>query len=148
MSACSWEQLVDEWSRSCEILSSLIGEPVTTGSVPGGFYSRQVAEAAARAGIRNLFTSEPTARPQHVAGCTVLGRYSIDRSVTVDAMSAIASGRLFPRLRQTLLWKAKAVAKSLAGPLYARLRKQWLEHQYKSNPSSNQEPRQLSGTPQ
>ena len=147
MSYCSWEQLVNEWRRSCEILADITGAPVTTGSVPGGFYSRRVAQAAAQAGIRILYTSEPTTRPHHVDGCTVFGRYSVDRSVTVEAMSAIVSGRLLPRLRQAFLWKAKALAKMVAGPLYAGFRDQWLGHDYEAIQSEGREARRLSGTP-
>jgi peptidoglycan/xylan/chitin deacetylase (PgdA/CDA1 family) len=47
MSACSWSELLDEWSRSARELESMIGAPVHTGSIPGGYYSRRVAEAAA-----------------------------------------------------------------------------------------------------
>jgi peptidoglycan/xylan/chitin deacetylase (PgdA/CDA1 family) len=148
MSGCSWELLLDEWRRSCEILADITGAPITTGSVPGGFYSRRVAEAAAQAGIRILYTSEPTTSPHHVDGCTVFGRYSIDRSVTVEGMSAIVSGRLLPRLRQAFLWKAKGLAKTLAGPLYAGIRNQWLGHDYEVVQSEARESKRTSGTPQ
>lgn len=62
MSLCDDEILADEWARSVEMLSELLGEKVDTASVPGGYYSRRVAEAAAAAGIRILFNSEPTTR--------------------------------------------------------------------------------------
>lgn len=62
ISSCSRERLLDEWQRSCDVLSEIIRQPVTTASVPGGFYSRDVARAAAAAGIRVLFNSEPTTR--------------------------------------------------------------------------------------
>jgi len=51
MSFCSRAELLQEWGRSCEILAGILGAPVTVASVPGGFYSRAVAEAAAEAGI-------------------------------------------------------------------------------------------------
>ncbi|HEY2250587.1 MAG TPA: polysaccharide deacetylase family protein, partial [Planctomycetaceae bacterium] len=128
MSACTWEQLGDEWRRSAEVLSSIIGEQVTVASVPGGFYSRRVAQAAAQAGIRTLFTSEPTVRQTTVDGCAVVGRYSIDRSVSARQMAAIAAGRVIPRLRQALVWQAKKVAKTMAGSLYAAVRKRVLSN--------------------
>src|SRR2546421_11759443 len=79
ISACGREQLVEEWRRSCAVLSDILGEAVTTASVPGGFYSKAVAEAAAEAGVRLLYTSEPTTRTWTVAGCEVRGRYSVVR---------------------------------------------------------------------
>src|SRR5258707_1729352 len=52
MSSCTWEELAGEWRRSCAMLADILGEPVKTASVPGGFYSRRVGEAAAHIGIQ------------------------------------------------------------------------------------------------
>lgn len=133
MSACSWDQLVDEWRRSCDVLSDIIGEQVTAASVPGGFFSRRVAQAAAQSGIRTLFTSEPTARQRVVDGCQVLGRYSIDRGVSADQVAAIAAGRVSPRLKQALLWNAKKIAKTLAARLYVATRERFLRRSCPQN---------------
>ena len=54
MAACSWEQLLDEWSRSAAVLAQALGRPVSTASVPGGLYSASVGRAAA--GFSTLFT--------------------------------------------------------------------------------------------
>ena len=51
-----------EWSESRQRLEDMLGHAVTVGSVPGGYFSRAVAEAAAEAGLQVLFTSEPTTR--------------------------------------------------------------------------------------
>ena len=48
------------WSRSRRILEEIVEQPVESGSVPGGFYSRDVASRAAQAGLHVLFNSEPT----------------------------------------------------------------------------------------
>src|SRR5262249_19707928 len=73
ISHCSSVQLHDEWERSCSFLSDVLGEPIRTGSVPGGYYSRRVANAAVRAGVRMLFTSEPTVRVNHAGDCAIFG---------------------------------------------------------------------------
>jgi peptidoglycan/xylan/chitin deacetylase (PgdA/CDA1 family) len=133
MSALTWEQLVDEWRRSCDVLSAILGEQITVASVPGGVYSHRVAQAAAHAGIRTLFTSEPTARHWVVEGCAVMGRYSIDRGVSAEQMAAIAAGRVMPRLRQAVMWQAKKVAKSMAGALYSAVRERLLRSSHSQN---------------
>ena len=46
------EQIAEEWLRSAGVLGDILGHPVETASVPGGFYSPTVARLAARAGIR------------------------------------------------------------------------------------------------
>jgi peptidoglycan/xylan/chitin deacetylase (PgdA/CDA1 family) len=120
-------ELLDEWRRSRDVLSETLGEDVVVASVPGGFYSERVARAAARAGIRILFNSEPTTAIRRVDGCLILGRYSIMRQTAAETAGAIVGGRLSPRYRQYLYWNGKKVAKMLAGPLYARIRKSMLK---------------------
>lgn len=130
MSFCSRDELLREWRESCELLSNIVGEPVTVASVPGGFYSRAVAEAAAEAGIRVLFNSEPTARLRMVDGCLVVGRYSLYRGAPAGTAAALASGRVLPRLRQSLHWNMKKVAKALGGRAYLYLRERLLTRAY------------------
>jgi peptidoglycan/xylan/chitin deacetylase (PgdA/CDA1 family) len=120
-------ELLEEWRRSREVLSETLGEDVVVASVPGGFYTERVARAAARAGIRILFNSEPTTSLRHVDGCLILGRYSIMRQTAAETAGAIVGGRRSPRYRQYLYWNGKKVAKLLAGPLYARIRKSMLK---------------------
>jgi peptidoglycan/xylan/chitin deacetylase (PgdA/CDA1 family) len=126
MSSCSWTQLCDEWSRSCDCLGEILGQPTLSASVPGGFYSHDVARAAARAGIKLLFNSEPTTHEFSVDGCQIAGRYNVYRGMTsADAASLIRSP--LRRFRQSAFWNAKKVAKTFAGPTYKSLRN-WMLH--------------------
>ena len=126
MAACSTQQIRDEWARSTARLAEILREKITVASIPGGMYSREVAEAAANAGIRTLFTSEPVTRIWNVSSCTVLGRYAMQRNTTADVAAAIARGDRGPRLSQYLLWNAKKIAKKAAGESYLRVRKRLL----------------------
>jgi peptidoglycan/xylan/chitin deacetylase (PgdA/CDA1 family) len=130
MSSCSREELQHEWRTSCTTLADLLGEPVTTASVPGGFYSRAVAEAAAHAGIRLLFNSEPTMRWEEVNGCRIAGRYTVYRGMTAEAVAALAAGRRAPQLRQALSWNLKKLAKAVGGRAYLSLRQLLLARAY------------------
>jgi peptidoglycan/xylan/chitin deacetylase (PgdA/CDA1 family) len=116
------EVLVTEWKESTERLATIVGHPVTVASVPGGYYSRRVAEAAAEVGIETLFTSEPTATVRTVNGCRVLGRYVIMRGMGPEWAAGFATAKIAPRLLQALLWNAKRAAKALGGEAYLRLR--------------------------
>ena len=122
MSHLSPQQMLQEWKASTERLEAIVGHPVTVASVPGGYYSTRVAEAAAEAGIDTLFTSEPTAREQIVNGCRVVGRYVVQRGMGPEWSAGFAAGALSPRLRQAALWKAKRIAKALGGSVYLRVR--------------------------
>lgn len=122
MSHCTWDEMIKEWSVSIKMLSEIVGERVRVASVPGGHYSRQVAQSAAQSGIDLLFTSEPTASTRKVDDCTVLGRYVIRRWTSPEAAAAIASGSVAPRLRQTIFWNAKKILKAVGGDYYSKAR--------------------------
>lgn len=127
MAMCSREQLLDEWRRSREALSEVLGAPVITASVPGGYYSRAVGQAAADAGLELLFNSEPTTRSYRIDGCLVLGRYSIYRGMTAAQAAALVAPGPAARLGQAIVWNAKKVAKAVGGAGYLRLRRRLLE---------------------
>ena len=122
MSHCSQEQLTDEWSKSIHLLSEILGEPVDTASVPGGYYSKRVAETAAATGIRMLFNSEPTTRIHSVLGCLVIGRYNIFRGTPADVSGDLVSLHSQARSHQWMYWNFKKVAKKVAGRPYLAVR--------------------------
>jgi peptidoglycan/xylan/chitin deacetylase (PgdA/CDA1 family) len=112
-----------EWRQSVDILSQLLGEPVTVASVPGGFYSTSVARAAAATGIRYLFTSEPTVNTHRVDGCLVLGRYALWRGMPPSVALALALGTDSARQRQWFMWNVKKPLKRFARPVYGFVRR-------------------------
>lgn len=112
----------DEWKHSIEILETILGAPVESASVPGGYYRPFVAAAAAACGIRWLFTSEPVTRVGHVAACAVYGRYTIRRSTGPAFVLSLLGRRSLARTSQWTAWNLKKVAKMIAGDAYLRLR--------------------------
>jgi peptidoglycan/xylan/chitin deacetylase (PgdA/CDA1 family) len=134
MSHVSWEQMQREWRSSTQALAQILGEPVKVASVPGGYYSRRVSEAAALAGIEALFTSEPTNRARESGGCLVLGRYVVRRGMGPEWSGGFAAGRLAPRWKQTAFWTAKRSAKALGGEAYLRLRERLLRISGRNQP--------------
>lgn len=129
-SALSCDEMRREWADSRRMLEDVLGAEMTTASVPGGYYSRQVAEAAAEAGIRLLFNSEPrrrraTARiPQtEVRNATVdiVGRFTIRHGDPPDTGQRLVSPRPWARCRAWASWNAKGLVKPLLGDSYARI---------------------------
>jgi len=123
-------ELLREWTESCKALSDVTGVATTTASVPGGYFSTKVAEAAAQAGIEVLFTSEPTPAVQMVGGCMVLGRYTVRRSTPASVVGAIAAGEKWPRYLQTAAWSLNKAAKKISGPGYLTVRRLILARVY------------------
>jgi len=110
--------LREEWRRSVDTLEQILGEPVQTASVPGGFMSTPVLHAAESMGIRTLFTSEPTTRVWHSDSCAVLGRYALLRDSAPAVAVALATGQGGARLKQWAAWNVKKPLKRWAGPVY------------------------------
>ena len=116
------EQLREEWRGSVEVLSEILGESVTVASVPGGFYAPRVTAAAAAAGIRLLFNSEPTMEIEKVDDCLVLGRFTVYRGLSARYAGKLAAGSRSVLRRQRLLWETKKVLKTVASPLWDEAR--------------------------
>lgn len=120
---CTPEQMFAEWRDSRLKLENIIGSEVSCGSVPGGTYVPAIAVAAAKAGYRSLFSSEPTSTVHDVAGCRVIGRYGILRTTSAAEAAKLATGDFVACSRQQALWNAKKVLKKVAAKPYAAARK-------------------------
>ena len=130
MSQCSQSQLVEEWTQSIARLSDILGHSVEVASIPGGAYGKNVARAAAAAGIRWLFTSEPVRASWQINGCTMLGRYGIECEDAPRKAAAFVAEDWTVLTREWMGWNAKKTIKRLGGPLYYKLRRwqQNLQH--------------------
>jgi peptidoglycan/xylan/chitin deacetylase (PgdA/CDA1 family) len=120
-SACPWDRMVAEWADSRSALEDVLGRHVEVGSLPGGYLSRRAARAAAEAGLRVLFTSEPVVRPWSIDGCVLLGRFTVRPGESPAALAALAAGSRTPWLRQRVWWTAKKLVKPVLGSAYPRL---------------------------
>ncbi len=124
MGKCGYEEVKTEWVRSVEKLSDILGEQVETASIPGGYYTLEVAKAASASGIRALFTSEPVKKAFSVDECLVFGRYTVVRGAPPSVSRELASNMVSQeQIRQFLLWNVKKVAKKVVGNQYLALQK-------------------------
>ena len=128
MASLSREEIFDEWRVSTGKLAEILSERVTVASVPGGFYSKEVAECAEANGIEFLFNSEPTTTLHCVGNCLVLGRYAVQSWMKAGEAAAIAGGDLSPRLKQNFIWNAKKPFKKAGGETFLKLRKFLINH--------------------
>lgn len=122
MARLSHEELASEWRLSRDRLHDCLGFAPTSASVPGGYYSDQVAHAAAESGYRLLFTSDPGDRVRLVGGIEVLGRWAVWSTTPAATAAAYTRPRSMARARLRLEWRAKHAAKSLNPRLYDVLR--------------------------
>lgn len=118
----SWDAMIGEWRDSVNRLSDILGEEVITASVPGGYYSEQVAMAASVVGVRALFTSEPTRRSHMVGTCRVFGRYVILAGTAHDRAVQLLRGSYLLRSKEHVVWTLKKAGKTFGGEAYLKLR--------------------------
>lgn len=122
ISACPPAQIADEWSRSVARITAETGTDTISASVPGGYYSREVGQAAARAGIRVLFTSQPVPTAKTADGLLLVGRYAIRHTTTASDAASAAAGNTLPWTRQRAAWAARQTVKRATGRHYRRIR--------------------------
>jgi peptidoglycan/xylan/chitin deacetylase (PgdA/CDA1 family) len=128
MSHQTWEEVREEWTASVGCLADILREEVTTASVPHGYYSRTVAEAASLGGIRALFTSEPVRSTHRVSSCEVFGRYVVRPGTDPALIVRLVRGQTRAWCKEFLFWNAKKIAKLVGGQAYLKLRAQVLHH--------------------
>jgi hypothetical protein len=126
MSFLTAKQLQQEWTDSHRKLEDILGAPVLAASVPGGYSSRRVEDAALEAGYRVVFTSEPVQRVEPRRGGRILGRYSVQQGVSAEVAVKLALGDRTACGRQYLIWNGKKVAKALGGTAWLRIRERVL----------------------
>jgi peptidoglycan/xylan/chitin deacetylase (PgdA/CDA1 family) len=119
-SACTPAAMREEWTRSRATLEDLLGRPVRTASLPGGFLSPAVVATAADAGYTLLFTSEPVVGLARAGDCTVVGRFAIRRSSRPGLAAALVRSR-WTRATAWAAWNAKALVKPVLGDAYPRV---------------------------
>lgn len=122
MSSLSEHALREEWRASVGSLADLLGKEIRSASVPGGYYTKRVARAAAESEIAVLFTSDPVRTPQRVGDCLVVGRFSVRAGTSAVDASRTAAGDSWPWCREWVGWNARRSAKAVLGKRYERLR--------------------------
>jgi peptidoglycan/xylan/chitin deacetylase (PgdA/CDA1 family) len=120
ISACRQDAILDEWRRSLATLQDILGRAVTSASVPGGYFSSDVARAAATAGVETLFTSEPVTRISHVGRCAIAGRFTLRASSSSRQSELLVAPAPWARWSMWAGWTAKKAIKPILGPAYIR----------------------------
>jgi len=110
-------KMVDEWRISCQVLSEILGEACSVGSVPGGDVSAAVFESAASAGLRYLFTSDPHLQPEKSGGCWILGRACATAETTAGELRRLVHFDGWTRIHT--VHQSKKLLKVVFSPLYS-----------------------------
>jgi peptidoglycan/xylan/chitin deacetylase (PgdA/CDA1 family) len=110
-----------EWADSRRRLEDVLGHAVTTGSVPGGYFSRDVGRAAAESGLCLLYNSEPVRWVSAIDGCAIAGRFTIRGGAPADLGRRLVQSAPWARSKEWVAWNAKGLIKPLLGSSYPRV---------------------------
>jgi peptidoglycan/xylan/chitin deacetylase (PgdA/CDA1 family) len=120
-SLLSRDEMRAEWTDSRKALEDILGRQVVTASVPGGYFSKEVAQTAAECGVALLFNSEPVRSVHVIDACTVAGRFAIRSGAPADLSRRLAQPAPWTRSRAWASWTAKSLVKPLLGSSYPRV---------------------------
>lgn len=115
MAELTVSQLAGEWKDSKAALEQILGQPVETASVPGGYFSGPVAAQAAQAGYRHLFHSEPVTTVKTEDSLRLYGRFPLQSSSPASLAGGLARDKHIPRFRMWFLRQGKKAAKAAGG---------------------------------
>jgi peptidoglycan/xylan/chitin deacetylase (PgdA/CDA1 family) len=119
---CDDAQLHEELVRPKEALESQLGTEVDALSAPHGRWDARVLAAAARAGYRRVYVSDPWLSPRPQTGVRLQGRYMVRNATTPAQLERLLRLRGVASLWPRTAYQAKEAARRLVGDeLYHRL---------------------------
>jgi peptidoglycan/xylan/chitin deacetylase (PgdA/CDA1 family) len=106
ISLMSESEISYEWRKSKRILEEITEKEVVSCSIPGGFYSNEQWQILANLGYQKIFNSVPTYNVYIENEMELLGRFSIERNITMDQLNQILSYDSFNQKRLFVWQKA------------------------------------------
>lgn len=104
ISALSYSEVKSEWQKNIDVLSEILNKEITIASIPGGYYSLNVAKAAYECGIKYLMTSELIRKVHHYKDMLIIGRYTMFNYKTAEFAAAIAQNQSNKLIKEILYW--------------------------------------------
>lgn len=116
----TYDEMINEWQLSIDILTDIIQENVGCASVPGGDMNLNTQLSAQEVGLYFLFTSEPTLVPWKLDNIICLGRVCPKKGTALKKVSDFANHRGF--LRELAVRKIKNQIKKIYYPVRKAIR--------------------------
>ncbi len=111
-----YNEMLNEWKISKDILEQIIGKEITACSVPGGDSDTRTYKSAAESGFKTVYDSEPIVHPRHEHGIEILGRFSIKAQTSLYELDDIIHLRSLKSLQRNR--KIKSTVKKLIFPIH------------------------------
>jgi len=120
-------EICEEWKKSFEVLSGILGRNDMPLSIPNGYASKVIMEEAIRAGYTDIYTSEPTTKIHQFQNHNVIGRYVVhDEMTTQDVLRIVESKST--RMKMAVKWSVLNIVKAVLGSSYDVVKAKVLHH--------------------
>lgn len=123
------EEIFNEWKKSIIILRNIIGTNILEASVPNGYTTKSVVNAAMKNGIVKLYTSEPTIKPRSECGLTLIGRYVVHSNMSEEDVLELVTNRKL-QYKKYLIWSSLRFVKMLLGGYYDKIKSLMLNRKF------------------
>ena len=113
----SKEEIIQEWAMSSAVLSEILERPISTASIPNGYGSKEILDAAIEQGYQSIYTSLPTTKTTPYRGSEVIGRYVVHDSMTTFDVLRLVTSRGY-QLKMSFKWQLLNLVKKVLGSSY------------------------------
>lgn len=123
----SGEEIKQEWQKSSQVLKGILGEGEYTASIPNGYTSKAILDAAIQFGYKTIYTSQPTTKTKTYKDSSLIGRYVVLESMTTEDVLRIVTSKSY-HLKMTLKWHLLNMVKKVLGSSYETFKAKLLNH--------------------
>lgn len=121
------DEIRDEWKKSFDILSGILGMNDMPLSIPNGYASKMIMEEAVKVGYTDIYTSEPTTKIHQFQKHNVIGRYVVHDGMTTQDVLRIVESKS-TRMKMAVKWSVLNIVKAVLGSSYDVVKAKVLHH--------------------
>lgn len=123
----SSEEIKQEWQLSSQVLKGILREGEYTASIPNGYTSKEILDAAIQFGFKTIYTSQPTTKTKTYKDGILMGRYVVLDGMTAEDVLRIVTSKSY-HLKMTLKWHLLNWVKLVLGSSYESFKAIILHH--------------------
>ena len=121
------DEIRNEWKKSFDILSGILGMNDMPLSIPNGYASKMIMEEAVKVGYTDIYTSEPTTKIHQFQKHNVIGRYVVHDGMTTQDVLRIVESKS-TRMKMAVKWSVLNIVKAVLGSSYDVFKAKVLHH--------------------
>ena len=112
---------------SSQVLRGILGEGEYTVSIPNGYTSKEILDAAIQFGFKTIYTSQPTTKTKIYKDRALIGRYVVLDSMTTEDVVKIVTSKKY-QIKMSLKWHLLNIVKLVLGSSYDTVKARVLGH--------------------